>query len=186
MPRPKGGTIPAKAQIPLAGVLIVVFAAILFWPSDKKREKAVEAVLQVSVETPSAKLQRAELLSLIDQLAEDSDADAADTSSHAPLHRDPFAPTSALFPNLAEENFENATRAGVDELSERGVVRKQFLADIVLSAVFSMGDESVAVIDDNYVRVGDRVGGFTIRSIQGDSIVLEDKLGHVTLQIREP
>lgn len=185
MARPKRSTIPPKVQVPLAGMLIVLFGAILFWPSGKKREADVEAALLVNTDVSSAQIQRAELLSLIEQIEEASITLSDDDTTIDALSRDPFVPTAAIFPSLTGTSLA-ATRGGLDAPSEGRVVRKQFLADMTLSAVITMGNQAVAAVGEEYVRVGDELGGFTIREIHNDHIILEDELGTERLQIREP
>lgn len=178
----KGSTIPRTAQVPMAIALIVVFAGVLFWRFAQKAEPTVEASGRLE---EISSVQLAELKSLIDRAELGTPSRVMDLSRRQPLKRDPFVRAEVFSPGSHRITAEGSPVVGEagDTISSRAISRQEFLDSAMLSSVFVMGNRSVVILNDQYLHLGDKVGGFVVERIFEDRIVLEDPLGLETLWV---
>lgn len=175
----KGSTIPRTAQVPMAIALIVVFTGVLFWRFAPKAEPTVEASGRLE---EISSVQLAELKSLIDRAELGTPSRVMDLSRRQPLKRDPFVRAEVFSSGLHHVPAAGNPVAG-DAISSRAISRQEFLDSAMLSSVFVMGNRSVVILNDQYLHLGDKVGGFVVERIFEDRIVLEDPLGLETLWV---
>ena len=184
----RGTTIPQSAQVPMAIALIVVFAAVLVWRFALRAEPTVEAAGHSEETSIVSMIQIAELKSLIDRVEQASSGRDADSSEWPPLKRDPFMRAKTFSSELHRNTAVGYPVTGeyADARSSRGISRQEFLENATLSGVFVMGSQSVVILDNQYLHLGDKVGGFVVTWIFEDRIILEDSLGLETLWVGDP
>ena len=184
----KGSKIPQNAQVPMAIALIVVFAGVLLWRFAPRAAQTVEAAGQSEETSIVSMIQVAELNSLIDRVEQGSSGRDADSSEWQPLKRDPFMRVKAFSSGLLHNTLAGALVVGEGDggRNSRGIIRQEFLDSATLSGVFVMGSQSVVILNNQYLHLGDRVGGFVVKRIFEDRIILEDSLGLEILQVGDP
>ena len=190
----------SKVQWTLASILIVAFVLILAWRFSQLRktepegiEVAVASVIAPS-ESSESSLSVAELRALIEgvkasRVEWDRAAEPPRTVSLDPFH----APESLLI--KSQDELLAGTEAAEGEegdlenaagLEEPGPSRDEILATTVLSGVFRTDTWSAAVINGQYVPVGDVVGGFLVKQVLDYEVILEDEEGQEVIQLSEP
>ena len=184
----RGTTIPRNAQVPMAVALVVLFAAVLLWRFAPRTVQMVEAAGHSAEPSIVSTIQIAELKSLIDRVELSSSGRDADSSEWQPLKRDPFMRAKTFSSELHRNTAVGYPVTGeyADARSSRGISRQEFLENATLSGVFVMGSQSVVILDNQYLHLGDKVGGFVVTWIFEDRIILEDSLGLETLYVGDP
>lgn len=186
MVKKRGSKIPAKAQMPLAGMLIVVFGAVLFWRFAPERDGAAAAVVEKGIAALVSMSDIQNLESLIEALEQNTLVRDNASSDQLSLKRDPFVKARAFSPGMIRREAEELELGDYfDEEMEELVDRDEFLEYAALTAVIMMGNRSVAVLDSKYLRTGDTVAGFTVTKIAADHIVLKDELGSELVRLEE-
>lgn len=192
--------ISRRHQWVLAIILIVALAAIVLWKFGvtggiDEEVSAGETMPSAESETPRVSVAR--LTSLIEMAEASRLIGESGGGPFEAAARDPFHAS-----DVGSETLQDATsglsnspqdglrdEGGVDDAAEEealGPPREEVLAGFTVSAVFKTDTWSRAVLSGRYVRVGDVVEGFVVKSILESEIVLEDEEGEEVIPLEAP
>lgn len=192
--------ISRRHQWVLAIILIVALAAIVLWKSGMiggidEEDSTSEMMPSAESETPGVSV--AKLTSLIEMAEASRLSGESGGGPFKAAARDPFH-----VPDVGSETLQDGTsglsnssqdghqnEGGVDNVAEEealGPPREEVLAGFTVSAVFRTDTWSRAVLSGRYVRVGDVVDGFMVKSILKREIVLEDEEGEEVIHLEAP
>jgi len=191
--------IPPHLQVPVAIGGAILLLLVLVWrmgvfsreaPPPSRNAGAVQA-------TPMAPEEFTVLAELVAQARQQMAAPPPPPEAMPPLRGNPFSPLTALLLQAEEEDDAEEVFAqgpnGDFEFeplplpvgpSPEEVRRRQALSEMRLSSVILNGSWAMAIVNDEYVRVGGEVAGFRVREIREREIVLEDALGRETVPLR--
>ena len=186
MAKKRQSVVPAKVQLPLTGLLIVVFGVVLFWRFAPGKESAAIAIVEKGISTLVSFSEIEDLESLIEAVEQNALIGDSKSESGSRLERDPFVKARAFSPGPTQETGEGIESELIsEEGGEKVVNRSEFLEEASLTAVITMGNRSVAVLDGQYLRIGNTIAGLTVTEIAEDHIVLKDELGSEVVRLEE-
>lgn len=167
--------IPPNAQVPVAIVLGVCFAALLWWRFAPDGDKDARKVVVVS----QANYSLDEVRHLIEEVKRDEYLPATQDANLAKCESDPFLwdalePLEPVVP-LAEAP-DTSEQDALDERNDR-------LAELQLSGTMFIGQKGIAIINGQQFQAGDEIAGFTLNNIDERTAVLVDEYGAEELEI---
>jgi len=168
-------TIPPNAQVPVALVLGLGFALLLWRQFAPDGDENVRKAVVVSEATYSLD----EVQYLIEQVKRDDFLPVGLDTELAKCEQDPFL-WDALEPiepvvALAEEP-DTSEEDAFEERNER-------LANLELSGTMFIGRKGIAIINGQQFYVGDEIAGFSLNNIDDRTAVLVDEYGAEELEI---
>ena len=187
--------IPPRFQVPVAIVLAVLFAALLWWRFQPRA--ALVAPVTESIEIPGdAKLATLEdLRGLLATIKPGEDTPARSGQDYALLSNNPFhLPLATASGKSTSGSIQGADsddadvslpdeEARVKEDLKQG--RALLLASLELTGTCRSNGWAMAVISGNYVQRGDVFAGFTVKEIREREVVLHDAVGEEVLHVIE-
>lgn len=182
--------VPIQYQLPAAIVLGILFIAILIWrfaPRSPEQSEATAPDAATGAPAEPAPTAETALAALEQELA-------LSESSFPPLPQPPPAPDvrynpfialpqSEIVESVPEETGENAIAY---LLAPEAPTRDERLAALEITATAVSGDWAMAIVNDRFLRIGDKCSGFEVASIGVDSVVLRDAEGDVAVPIVAP
>jgi hypothetical protein len=186
----KKSLIPPKFQIPAAVVLGAVFVLNTLWRlgvfagTDAPGVPVTQVAVAEVISTPSAapEVSLGELRSMLAVLDEDDGMQMA-RAPHAPrLMRNPF-----VWDLDARATSDPDTRAKRSPgQAERMAERKAFFDTVNFAGTCIIDDSAVAIVDGDFLRTGDTLGGFEIERVRAQELVLRDAIGTEVLTMTAP
>lgn len=171
----KGSFLPAHRQIPIAvglGAILLLIGWVRFGRAMVADGEGSGDSPDVAAAAQAAPVSLDGLRLILDRIQQvDSEVDARIQARPA-LARDPFAPLSEPIREVAFEPEGEAPDSA----------RDRWAAAAALTSTLIGGGDALARIDGRLVRVGDAIGGFSVRAIAEGEVTLEDELGLVTLR----
>ncbi len=167
--------IPPNAQVPLALLLGILFAGLLYWRFAPDGDKESRKVVVVS----QANYSLEEVRGLIEDVRRDDFSPSELESTAETLDDDPFlwdalAPVEPVV--ALPEEPDTAEEDALEERNER-------LAELQLSGTMFIGRKGFAIINGQHLRTGDKIAGFTLNHINERTAVLVDEYGAEELEI---
>lgn len=167
--------IPQNAQIPVALVLGICFAVLLWWrfaPDGEKEPRKVVAVSQANYSLDEVRF-------LIDEVKRDDFMPTGPDRTLGECDRDPFL-WDALEPVELVVALEDEPDTSAEEAFEE---RNERLASLQLSGTMFIGKSGIAIINGQHFKPGDEIAGFTLNNVAERTAVLVDEYGAEELEI---
>lgn len=185
--------IPAKFQIPIvvvgALVLIILWGRLLGNSRDKPQ--AVDAIPAAAFSDAAGEMPPTaidEVLALLSRAAGESEDPWARDTEAPPLARDPFAiPRPVLQQLLSDPEREGPATLSIGSIDndERAARRQNALESLSLTATLFLGGKAMVILGGQYLREGDAIEGFVVKTIRERSVVIEDSQGEEVIRIAE-
>lgn len=184
--------VPAKVQIPLAVVLAIFFAIVLyarFGPKEKAApapvEEAQEATIDYRASLTDLQLLVASLQPLRNQVM------AKTLRDRPPIKVDPFAPARPPEDTTDSGTEDPAAPIAVDVIPGPPPVdialesRFQRLSALQLKAIVVSEGQAIALINNGLFQAGQRISGFIVDKVGEGSVELSDEYGTEYLYLPE-
>ena len=187
----KNSIVPANAQVPLAIVLAVFFAIILYWrfgPQIRGESSPLPPVAVAPDNGPEGSLE--DLKTILAKVEKEPFEYEERPKTIPPLARNPFRQEGPPVSELTDEEALGPQPLqpveDADEVSEEVLIeqmREERLAALVLSGTCVVANQAMAIINGRYLREGDEVEGFVVKDVREREVVLEDDAGPATIAI---
>ncbi|MFC1736054.1 hypothetical protein ACFL1X_08045 [Candidatus Hydrogenedentota bacterium] len=188
----KKSTIPPSAQIPAMIALAILFVIILVWRFAPKEEAGQDGAAAVSG-AAAQEVSLDDLNKIIEEMNKGEIQMASRSDEIPTLVRNPFSiPESALAAIREGEvgrltrDFKDAKKEEVQvEIHEVGPDRDEILSSFELTTICKMGNVKMAIVNDSFLKEGDKLSGFVVEEIGEREIVLMDDKGTETIRMEE-
>lgn len=201
--RKQRSLLPEQYQLPATLFMAVVFVVVLYFQFGKKKTAVAAAPVvagQPAVAgAPALALPPDAGLAMVTQLNEamlqlkKAAAAPAPTQAIAPLAGNPFFPAAFELQRIDSEEGESAAAGNAamqaPEEPEPEPVSELVVEETplpVLTGVLVQGAHKVAILDGDYVHVGERKGDFTVADIQERRVLLKNEDGPHWVDVVRP
>lgn len=190
MKRTKDGLIPKKYQAPVAIVLSVLFAGVLYWrlapQASAKAPSPIEAPVAAAAADGAAQVSVDDFKKMLDELKRGETKRAARPTDAPVLARNPFVLNTPSIPELTGPGERTPGSTAGEPEPDSGPSRSEVLASLKLTGTCIADNVAVAVINGKYVKAGDTIEGFTVKSVSGGQVSLTDASGTDVVALEKP
>jgi len=176
--------IPLRAQIPAAVIGAIILTLLLIRQFGPGQNEKGQPLNQAEASTTDSAVPMVELESLLADVHANYVERVERTKHLPPLSGNPFR-----LPGIPEDGLpsnEDGVIEGSLAIEPDVPTRDEILASMILTGSCVVGETSMAIVNGQYFKAGERIGSFVVWEVRERELVIADGEGIEVLRMAEP